>query len=70
MFVAASADLTGGLVISAPLDAAFELIDEKGTTEFTIQEVIDRLPIGGLEEPVSEEVFRRFVTAQAEGRVA
>jgi Fe-S cluster assembly protein SufD len=34
------------------------------------QEVIDRLPIGGLEEPVSEEVFRRFVTAQAEGRVA
>src|SRR5215467_11909967 len=24
------------------LDAAFELIDEKATTEFTIQEVIDR----------------------------
>src|SRR4051794_39122177 len=24
------------------LDAAFELMDEKGTTEFTIQEVIDR----------------------------
>src|ERR1041384_7320115 len=24
------------------LDASFELIDEKGTTEFTIQEVIDR----------------------------
>src|SRR3954469_8119155 len=24
------------------LDAAFDLIDEKGTTEFTIQEVIDR----------------------------
>ena len=24
------------------LDAAFELIDEKGTTEFTIQEVLDR----------------------------
>src|SRR3954470_15266169 len=24
------------------LDAAFSLIDEKGTTEFTIQEVIDR----------------------------
>src|SRR4051812_43140526 len=24
------------------LDAAFELIDEKGTTEFTIQEVIDQ----------------------------
>lgn len=24
------------------LDAAFELVDEKGTTEFTIQEVIDR----------------------------
>jgi Fe-S cluster assembly protein SufD len=34
------------------------------------QEVIDRLPIEGLAEPVSEEVFRRFVTAQAEGRVA
>src|SRR3954454_17793726 len=24
------------------LDAAFELVDEKGSTEFTIQEVIDR----------------------------
>ncbi|HEX5095026.1 MAG TPA: TetR/AcrR family transcriptional regulator, partial [Acidimicrobiia bacterium] len=24
------------------IDAAFELIDEKGTTDFTIQEVIDR----------------------------
>lgn len=34
------------------------------------QEVIDRLPIEGLESPVSEEVFRRFVTAQKEGRVA
>jgi Fe-S cluster assembly scaffold protein SufB len=34
------------------------------------QEVIDRLPIHGLEGPVSEEVFRRFVVAQAEGRVA
>jgi Fe-S cluster assembly protein SufD len=34
------------------------------------QEVIDRMPIEGLEEPVSEEVFRRFVAAQAEGRVA
>ncbi|MGH8871724.1 MAG: Fe-S cluster assembly protein SufD [Acidimicrobiia bacterium] len=34
------------------------------------QEVIDRLPIEGLEDPVSEEVFRRFVTAQEEGRVA
>jgi Fe-S cluster assembly protein SufD len=34
------------------------------------QEVIDRLPIEGLEEPVSEEVFRRFVAAQVEGRVA
>ncbi|MGH8916530.1 MAG: Fe-S cluster assembly protein SufD [Acidimicrobiia bacterium] len=34
------------------------------------QEVIDRLPIEGLEQPVSEEVFRRFVTAQEEGRVA
>jgi Fe-S cluster assembly protein SufD len=34
------------------------------------QEVIDRLPIAGLERPLSEEVFRRFVTAQTEGRVA
>lgn len=34
------------------------------------QQVIDRLPIAGLEEPVSEEVFRRFITAQEEGRVA
>ncbi len=34
------------------------------------QEVIDRLPITGLEEPISTEVFRRFVDAQEEGRVA
>lgn len=34
------------------------------------REVIDRLPIEGLEGPVSEEVFRRFVEAQREGRVA
>lgn len=34
------------------------------------QEVIDRLPIGGMEGPISEEVFRRFTTAQDEGRVA
>ena len=34
------------------------------------QEVIDRLPIEGLDGPVSEEVFRRFVQAQKEGRVA
>ena len=34
------------------------------------QEVIDRLPIEGVEGPVSEEVFRRFVSAQEEGRVA
>jgi Fe-S cluster assembly protein SufD len=34
------------------------------------QQVIDRMPIEGLEEPVSDEVFRRFVAAQAEGRVA
>ncbi|MFV1961934.1 MAG: Fe-S cluster assembly protein SufD [Acidimicrobiia bacterium] len=33
------------------------------------QEVIDRLPIEGLEAPVSEEVFRRFAQAQKEGRV-
>jgi len=34
------------------------------------QQVIDRLPIEGLGEPVSDEVFRRFVAAQEEGRVA
>jgi Fe-S cluster assembly protein SufD len=34
------------------------------------QEVIDRLPIEGLEEPVSDAVFSRFVAAQEEGRVA
>jgi Fe-S cluster assembly protein SufD len=34
------------------------------------QEVIDRLPIEGIEKPVSEEVFSRFVQAQEEGRVA
>lgn len=34
------------------------------------REVIDRLPIYGLEAPISEEVFRRFVVAQEEGRVA
>lgn len=34
------------------------------------REVIDRLPIEGLEEPVSAEVFRRFVEAQQEGRVS
>jgi Fe-S cluster assembly protein SufD len=34
------------------------------------QEVIDRLPIEGVEEPVSNEVFRRFVTAQEAGRVS
>jgi len=34
------------------------------------QEVVDRLPIAGVKGPVSEEVFRRFVTAQEEGRVA
>jgi len=34
------------------------------------QQVIDRLPIEGLAEPVSDEVFRRFVAAQEEGRVA
>lgn len=33
------------------------------------QEVIDRLPISGVSEPVSAEVFRRFVTAQEAGRV-
>ena len=34
------------------------------------QEVIDRLPIQGLEAPVSEEVFRRFVKAQEEARIS
>lgn len=32
-------------------------------------EVIDRLPIEGIAEPVSSEVFRRFLQAQSEGRV-
>lgn len=34
------------------------------------QEVIDRLPIEAVGGPVSDEVFRRFVSAQEEGRVA
>ncbi len=34
------------------------------------QEVIDRLPIESVGDPVSEEVFKRFVTAQEEGRVS
>lgn len=34
------------------------------------REAIDRLPIEGLEEPISTEVFRRFVEAQRAGRVA
>ena len=34
------------------------------------QDVIDRLPIEGLADPISEVVFRRFVEAQEEGRVA
>ena len=33
-------------------------------------EVIDRLPIQSIAEPVSDEVFSRFLQAQAEGRVA
>ena len=32
-------------------------------------EAIDRLPIAGIAEPVAEEVFHRFIQAQAEGRV-
>lgn len=32
-------------------------------------EVIDRLPIDVIADPISEEVFRRFVTAQEEGRL-
>ena len=34
------------------------------------QEVIDRLPIAGISEPVSEEVFNRFVQGQEQGRSA
>lgn len=34
------------------------------------QEVIDRLPVSGLEEPLQAAVFQRFIEAQAEGRVA
>lgn len=34
------------------------------------QEVIDRLPLANVAGPVSDEVFRRFVTAQEEGRVS
>jgi Fe-S cluster assembly protein SufD len=33
------------------------------------REVIDRLPVPGLGGPIADEVFRRFVTAQSEGRV-
>lgn len=34
------------------------------------QEIIDRLPVPGLDGPVADEVFSRFVQAQEEGRVA
>lgn len=33
-------------------------------------EVIDRLPIEGISDPISEEVFGRFVTAQQAGRLS
>jgi Fe-S cluster assembly protein SufD len=33
-------------------------------------EIIDRLPVAGLAEPVREELFGRFIEAQREGRVA
>ncbi|MFP5333528.1 MAG: Fe-S cluster assembly protein SufD [Acidimicrobiia bacterium] len=33
------------------------------------QEIIDRLPVHGLEVPVAAEIFSRFVAAQKEGRV-
>lgn len=33
------------------------------------QEIIDRLPVPGLEGPVADEVFGRFIAAQKEGRV-
>jgi Fe-S cluster assembly protein SufD len=34
------------------------------------REVIDRLPVPGLGAPIGDEVFRRFVSAQSEGRVS
>ncbi len=34
------------------------------------QDVVDRLPIGGIAAPISEEVFSRFVQGQEKGRVA
>lgn len=34
------------------------------------QEIIDRLPIDGVGDPVSEEVFSRFIAAQEAGRVS
>lgn len=34
------------------------------------REVIDRLPVQGLESPIQDEVFRRFAVAQEEGRVS
>jgi len=33
-------------------------------------EIIDRLPVAGLGEPIREELFGRFIEAQREGRVA
>ncbi len=33
------------------------------------QEIIDRLPVHGLDEPVAAELFSRFVEAQIEGRL-
>jgi len=33
-------------------------------------EIIDRLPVSGLAEPVREELFGRFIEAQRQGRVA
>lgn len=33
------------------------------------QEIIDRLPVHGLEAPVAAEIFSRFLTAQQEGRI-
>ncbi len=33
------------------------------------QEIIDRLPVPGLDEPVAAELFGRFVEAQTEGRL-
>ena len=59
-----------GAGATAALATAMALEDGDPTAKESFQEVIDRLPIEGVERPVSEEVFRRFVEAQEQGRVA